>query len=90
MQSFLIQLNGEDLKGIVSEAVLSAISRYTPSQPEQPEDVLLTQAETAKMLHVAKATLISWGKQGIIKPRTIGRRVLYSKQEVLAKMGGVL
>jgi excisionase family DNA binding protein len=56
-----------------------------PAGGQSPREELLTETETAALLHVSVRTLRRWRQQGSGPPaHKAGRRVLYAKGEVLA------
>ncbi|WP_165852184.1 helix-turn-helix domain-containing protein [Chryseobacterium pennae] len=58
-------------------------------QTSKDEKLALTRDETAELLDVSLTTLHNWNKQGILKPSAkVGKRVYYSKDEVLARLRG--
>ncbi|MCG2610022.1 helix-turn-helix domain-containing protein [Flavobacterium sp. SM15] len=51
------------------------------------EDVMLTRKEVAKFLSISLVTLNNHKNNGILKPsHKVGRRVLYSKQDLLKQI----
>lgn len=43
---------------------------------------ILTQGEAAKYLRVSQTTLVTWGKQGVIKPIRVVGRVYYLVSDI--------
>ncbi|WP_185249415.1 MULTISPECIES: helix-turn-helix domain-containing protein [Chryseobacterium] len=46
------------------------------------KDQFLTRKETSKLLKVSLVSLSNWQKSGILVPRKVGKRVLYSVEDV--------
>lgn len=84
----IYQLEADDLKRIVTEAVTDAMERYTsvtsiPAQAVNDND-LMTVDEVCNLLHVSKATLNNWHKLKYLSKLKVGRRVLYRRSDVEA------
>jgi DNA-directed RNA polymerase specialized sigma24 family protein len=81
-----ISITENELQSIVLRAVRSAIDARPVDQKTTTRelDELLTRAETARLLHVSLVTLRNYEKRGILQPSRLGRRVLYSRAQVLA------
>lgn len=58
----------------------------TKKDVKEPEEVYLSQRETAKFLRVSLPTLISWKKTRKIPFYQKGKKVLFKKSEVLEAM----
>ncbi len=88
MQSIaLLSISADELRTMITGAVTEALeSRQAPEAPHDDQDTYLTREETAKELHVSKLTLRNYEKRGILKPQRIGRRVLYSRNEISAAL----
>ena len=88
MQHIIAQLTEADLKRIIQESVSSVLQSPIIPSSAVYDDEYLTQAETAKYLRASKQSIISWTRQGRLKATRIGRKVLYSKRQVI-NLGGV-
>lgn len=73
-------LTQDDLTAIIRNAVRDELAGV---QPEQ-KPAFLTRAEAATMLHLTLPTLHAYTKSGVIKGRKVGRRVLYSEEDIKA------
>ena len=91
----IVVLTKDELMQLISDcldAKLDAlINEKKHRQREQSEDQLLTTAETCCLLKISKPTLIKLKKNGKIPFREIGRRHLFSRNELLnaSKSNGV-
>lgn len=89
MQSIsLLSITADELRSIVADTVRDAIkTEVLPLIAPTPEtDELLTREETARELHISKITLRKYEIRGILKPHRIGRRVLYSRRDIVAAL----
>jgi hypothetical protein len=83
----LIVVSKDDLRQMLREIIREELSQLV--RQEKPtklatEDILLTRAETAKLLHVSLVTLTDWVRRGLPARRSRRRgRVLFIKAEVL-------
>lgn len=66
---------------LIHELVLN-IKNGTEDAPQHTQ--FLTRAEAATMLHLTLPTLHAYTKSGVIKGRKVGRRVLYSEEDIKA------
>ena len=77
----IYQIEADDLKRIITEAVADAMEQYRTSSNTQVESSsdseMLTRAEAAKYLHVTQQTLFNWERLNYLIPVRAGRRVLY-------------
>ena len=83
------QITPEQLREMISEIFTQKISDLQPHQEQTPK--YLTRQETADLLHVSLVTLHQWNREGTLKPRRIGNRVLYRLSEIeetLEKIAG--
>ena len=91
MQSVLIQLDGQDVATLIREAVQDSLANSNPLQATptaKDVDQFLTQEEVAKFLRCTKQTVINWVRKGLLPETRIGRRVMYSKSDVLRQIAG--
>lgn len=93
-----VVLSKADFDAIVTEAALARLSTMEKDAPtvnvpssNEDADKFLTRQQTADLAHVSLMTLNRWEHTGYLVPERIGKRVLYSKQQVLDTMqkGGV-
>lgn len=49
----------------------------------KPDEVIYTREEAAALLHVSFPTLRKWAADGVLVPRSLGRRVYYLKKDIL-------
>ena len=84
----VIELTPDDLQELIRQGVANALgnSSQTHRLPQDATNDWLTREETANLLHVSFPTLRRYEKQKILVPRRIGRRVLYSRKDVEAKL----
>ncbi|MCT4628809.1 helix-turn-helix domain-containing protein [Winogradskyella sp.] len=83
MQKNQILLNGisaEELKADIIKGIKDLIENHSKKELQKPK--YLTRKETAKLLKVDISTLHNWNKQGILKPKQIGRRIFYSLENI--------
>ena len=83
MKGNFIMLPKEDLKEVIAEVLETMVGKNLmkePAQPESTED--LTRDELCARLHITYTTLWRMEKREEIHVHKIGRRNLYSKQEV--------
>lgn len=73
-------LTQDDLTAIIRNAVRDELAGVQP----EPKTQYLTRAEAADMLHLTLPTLHAYTKSGVIKGRKVGRRVLYSEDDIKA------
>lgn len=85
-KNFLLSpISIEDLGRFIEEKVTKAVEKITFLSKNE-EKSLLTRQETANLLGTSLTTLFHWNNLGILKAKKIGRKVFYSKDEVLAKV----
>ncbi|WP_236973798.1 helix-turn-helix domain-containing protein [Membranihabitans maritimus] len=71
---------GETIRDIVREEIEQALIKNAEQTKKQKE--YLTRKQTAAKLHITLPTLHQYTKEGLINNKRIGRRVLYSMDEV--------
>jgi len=76
----LLQIDKEDLKNIIAEAVREQLQGFEKDNPEQ----LLTRKEVTERLKISLPTLHKYSELGILTPNKIGERVYYRWSEILA------
>ena len=68
-----------DLREFFSEMIAEAAAS---KERVETEEKFLSVDEVAKELRVSKPTLWRWGKIGYLKPKRIGRKVVYSQRDI--------
>ena len=79
----MILLNEEAMIEIIRKAVSPLLAEYLGKQNNQPDENPLTIEQAADFLHVTKATIHNWRKQGRIKCERIGGRVYFQKDQLV-------
>lgn len=80
----LHSLQPDELKQLISDAVLQAVDRTIQQQPEKDE--LLKLNEVAELLSVSKVTIHSWKKAGLIPFYRISNKIYFKKNEVIESL----
>ena len=84
-ESVLLSLIGEEqLKSIVESAVRKIMLELKEDAPEVDE--WLTSDQVCRLLHVSKSTIVNWRSAGKLKSHKIGSRILFKREQVLAKI----
>ena len=80
---YIENLTKEDIAGMITDAVRSAMETKPVRKPYSREEV-------RDLLHVTYATLNNWRHTGKLVPTKVGNRVLYDADEVdqLLRSGG--
>ena len=82
----IIQVTPEELTTLVNEILDNKIEIILKHLQQTPKTEYLSKKETAKLLGVSIGTLDNWSKNGILEPRYIGNRVLYTRQAIDNKL----
>lgn len=83
MQGNFIMLQKEDLKEAIAEVLEMMVGKNLQEEPvPKASTEYLTRDELCAHLHITYTTLWRMEKRGEIHVHKIGRRNLYSKQEV--------
>lgn len=83
MQGNFIMLQKEDLKEAIAEVLETMVGKNLLKDPTPAESTeYYTRDELCARLHITYTTLWRMEKRGDIQAYKIGRRNLYSKQEV--------
>jgi excisionase family DNA binding protein len=83
MTGNFIMLQKEDLREVVAEMVQEVISKgIFKEQPIDNDNVYCDRDEACAHLHITPTTLWRMEKAGKIKAYKVGRRNLYSKQDI--------
>ena len=76
----------EQLKSMIAETVKTAMSEFADMQNVQPKNEFLTRQQTAEKLHISLSTLDTYTKLGILNAKRMGKRVLYSADDITDSM----
>lgn len=82
----LTQLSEEQLRKLIEESIESSIPRLLKEHTPQVlniEDEIMNSSDAARFLSISRVTLVDWLKKGIVPHRQEGRRLLFSKRELL-------
>ena len=91
MQGNFIMLQKEDLKEAIAEVLETMVGKNLLKEPTRTASTeYSTRDELCARLHVTYTTLWRMEKRGDIQAYKIGRRNLYSKQEVDALISNEL
>ena len=83
MKGNFIMLQKEDLKEVIAEVLEMMVGKNLLKEPVSTASTeYLTRNELCAHLHITYTTLWRMEKRGDIQAHKIGRRNLYSKQEV--------
>ena len=83
MQGNFIMLQKEDLKEAIAEVLETMVSKNLLKEPTRTASTeYYTRDELCARLHITYTTLWRMEKRGDIQAYKIGRRNLYSKQEM--------
>ena len=76
----------DDMPGFVCSLIeqYQATQQATPIESKQEQQDLMTIAEVCEYLHTTAATLHNWHHLGYLTKRHVGRKVYYSREDVLA------
>lgn len=79
------EVSGEDLKLFAEALINRGIDQA--KYELQKEEQFLTKKEVMTLFGVCDTTLWHWQRSGYLIPRKMGRKILYSKAEVLKLLG---
>ena len=82
-------MDSEQLQELVDNAVKNALAEHYAMYEKTATPDLLTRKETAELLHITLGTLHLWTLKGKLKPKYIGRRILYDKAQVISALKDV-
>lgn len=83
-QTLTIQITLEELEYLIRRVVTEAFrEELSKTKSKEKDGPLLSIVQAALLLGVSKVTIWNYRKQGKIKARKIGRRVLFDKKELL-------
>ena len=80
----LLLIGADELKSIVEDAVRKVMLELKEDAPQIDE--FLTSRQLCSMLHVSISTIVNWRKAGKLKPRKIGGRILFRREDILTKI----
>jgi hypothetical protein len=81
----LYSLEPDELKQLISDAVLQAVDKTNPQQPEK-EDQLIKLSEASKLLGVSKVTIHTWKRIGLIPFYRISNKIYFKKNELIQSL----
>ncbi len=84
-----VNISLEDMTIIMREIVASELQKakeFTSPTPKDDSDKILTREEVCKLLKVSNTTLFHWHNGKVLVNHKIGRRVYYTKADVMAKL----
>ncbi|WP_312286406.1 helix-turn-helix domain-containing protein [Chryseobacterium gleum] len=82
----LISISKDELMQEFEQIVYKVLEKMKQDQAPKDQKEFYTREETAKLLDVSLTTLFHWNNDGTLKNTKIGKRVYYSKNEVLARL----
>ncbi|OCK50651.1 hypothetical protein BA768_19450 [Chryseobacterium sp. CBo1] len=82
----LISISKDELMQEFELIVYKVLEKMHQEQTPQDLKEFYTREETAKLLDVSLTTLFHWNNDGTLKNTKLGKRVYYSKIEVLARL----
>ncbi|SEH27467.1 MULTISPECIES: helix-turn-helix domain-containing protein [Chryseobacterium] len=82
----LISISKDELMNEFEQIVYKVLEKMQQDQAPKDQKEFYTREETAKLLDVSLTTLFHWNNDGTLKNTKIGKRVYYSKNEVLARL----
>ena len=84
MENAIIVITPDQLNSIVESAVRKIMLELKEDTPQIDE--WLTSEQVCKLLHVSKSTIVNWRLAGKLKSHKIGSRILFKREQVLAKI----
>ena len=81
----LHSLQPDELKQLISDAVLQAVDKTNPQQPDK-EDQLIKLSEASQLLKVSKVTIHAWKKAGLIPFYRISNKIYFKKNELIESL----
>jgi len=80
----LMQIDINSFGQFIQKLVREELEKYNLQQSDEKE--FYTREETAKLLNVSFTTLFHWNNQGVLKAKKLGKRVYYSKSDILSQI----
>ena len=71
---------------MIAETVKTEMSKFAGMQNVQPKNEFLTRQQTDEKLHISLSTLDTYTKLGILNAKRMGKRVLYSADDITDSM----
>ncbi len=85
--SMIVQMTIGDLKSMMTQIIEEVMKQNNDKKPKKEQgDKLMTREQVEKFLGVSDTTLHNWNNNGELPAKKIGRRVYYSKEEIVAKL----
>lgn len=86
-----IEITAEELQEMINQGLRSAIKEVAQLRMQEPEnkDELLTRDDLLKMLKIGETTLWKMMRDGKIPYKRVGKRVLFSKNEILKEISNL-
>ena len=78
----IIQVTPKELKQIINEIFDTKINEIANSKQNTTKPEYLSRKETKELLKVSYVTLNNWRRKDILKPKYIGNKLFYNKQEI--------
>ncbi|WP_045687751.1 hypothetical protein [Hymenobacter sp. AT01-02] len=86
-QATLLATLFPSLKEAVGQWVVDEMRKWQLAQQEQTQqEKIMTRHALRAEFNICTQTARNWEKEGILNPLTVGRRVFYSRPEVLAAL----
>jgi uncharacterized Fe-S cluster-containing radical SAM superfamily enzyme len=82
----IVTTTTEELKSMIAETVKTEMNKFAGMQNVQPKNEFLTRQQTAEKLHISLSTLDTYTKLGILNAKRMGKRVLYSADDITDSM----
>lgn len=73
----------EELKTALREIIKEELLNIQPQKENQGKEHLLSRKEACEFLHCSLTTLYNHQRKGVIPYYKVGRRILFSKKELL-------
>lgn len=88
MQAFtMLPVTADDLRAMIRLAVVEALDEKLGKATQKSSDeTYISRDDAAAILQVSLPTLRNYARRGILKPRRIGRRVLYARRDIDAAL----
>lgn len=84
--NLVVHLTTEELERVIGRVVRSELAGSEEPDRNSEARQWLSRAETADLLHVSFPTLRRYEKEKILVPTRLGRRVLYAREDVEARL----
>ena len=86
----VLEFSKDEFEKLIRNTVSSELQKIyglvNNIQQDKPKSDLLTREEVSKLLNVSLVTLHNWEKKRYLMPKKIGKRVLYLREDVYAKI----